>query len=239
MYGWRARIALLIPSPNTTAEPEFNKMAPEGISIHIERMFHVLSDKEDLNEYIAMMNKDMIRAVISLATIKPDLIVYTCTGGSMLEEPDYYLKQSKLIFQKTGIRSITTTAAVIEALKKLRVKKLSVATPYVDKLNEFEKSVLEKNGFQVLNIKGLGLWSTSIGEKYPSEAYRLAKEVDLPEADAVFISCTNFRTIEIIETLEKDFKKPVITSNQATLWYSLRNLGISEPIEGYGRLLLL
>ena len=89
-----------------------------------------------------------------------------------------------------------------------------------------------------MNIKGLGLLPIRIGDKYPNEAYRLAKEVDLPNADGIFISCTDFRTIEIIDMLEQDLGKPVITSNQATIWYTLINLGISKPIKGYGELFL-
>jgi maleate cis-trans isomerase len=74
------------------------------------------------------------------------------------------------------------------------------------------------------------------GDLYPSSAYISAKEVDVPEAEAIFISCTAWRTIEIIELLEKDLGKPVITSNQATMWAILKKMGI-RGVEGYGKLL--
>lgn len=238
MYGWRARIGLLIPSPNTTMEPEFNQVVPEGVSVHAERMIHIWKEKEDLNEAVSMMNKDMLRAASAVATIEPNIIVYGCTGGSMLEGIGFDLQQSRLIQENTGIKAITTSTAVMSAFKKMGIKKVAVATPYIKKLNEFEKAFLEGNGFQVLNIKGLGLLPIRIGDKYPNEAYRLAKEVDLPNADGIFISCTDFRTIEIIDMLEQDLGKPVITSNQATIWYTLINLGISKPIKGYGELFL-
>jgi len=63
--------------------------------------------------------------------------------------------------------------------------------------------------------------------------------VNIPEADAVFISCTSVRTFEIIAPLERDLGKPVISSNQATIWHALRKTGIRDTIEGYGRLLTL
>jgi maleate cis-trans isomerase len=75
-----------------------------------------------------------------------------------------------------------------------------------------------------------------IGRLCPEDAYKIAKEVDSKANDAVFISCTNFRTIEIIELLEKEIGKPVITSNQATMWHALRKLGISDNLHGYGML---
>jgi len=70
-------------------------------------------------------------------------------------------------------------------------------------------------------------------------AYRLAREVynSNSGADGVFISCTNFRNIEIIENLERDLSKPVVTSIQATVWAALRKVGIHESIGGYGKLL--
>jgi len=105
-------------------------------------------------------------------------------------------------------------------------------------LNALGKSFLEDHGFEVLGMKGLGLVSNlDIGKEPPSTAYRLAREVFRPEADAVFISCTNFRTIEVIEALEADLGKPVVTSNQASLWKALRVGGIREKIFGYGSLL--
>jgi maleate cis-trans isomerase len=70
-----------------------------------------------------------------------------------------------------------------------------------------------------------------------SLAYRLAKEVNNDKADGIFISCTNFKTLEILEKLEQDLAKPVISSNQATMWTMLRMVVVREPIKGYGRLL--
>ena len=73
----------------------------------------------------------------------------------------------------------------------------------------------------------------------PNVAYKLARIVDSPEAQGVLISCTNFRTLEIIEKLEMDLMKPVVTSVQATVWAALRKIGIGESISGWGKLLTL
>jgi maleate isomerase len=113
-----------------------------------------------------------------------------------------------------------------------------VATPYIKELNTLEKNFLEAHGFDVLQIRGLSLVrNLDIGKELPSTAYRLAHEVFKTEADAIFISCTNLRTIEIIKALEADLGRPVVTSNQASMWKSLRTGGIREKIPGYGLLL--
>ncbi|MEM3831723.1 MAG: aspartate/glutamate racemase family protein [Sulfolobales archaeon] len=134
--------------------------------------------------------------------------------------------------------SITTAQAVIEALKTLGAREIVVATPYIEEINERERRFLEDQGFRVLRIKGLGIRkNTEIGRLPPWTAYRLALEAirDL-RADALFISCTNFRTIEIIEALESRLGIPVISSNTASMWLALRSIGVKDRIP-YGRLL--
>ena len=71
----------------------------------------------------------------------------------------------------------------------------------------------------------------------PGQIYRMIRAVDRPDADAVFISCTDFRGVETIRALEQDLGKPVFTSNQVTLWAMLRLAGVKLPIHGYGQLL--
>lgn len=105
-------------------------------------------------------------------------------------------------------------------------------------MNEREKEFLEANGIEVLRIKGLGIVkNTEIGRQEPWVAYKLALEVYTPEADGLFISCTNFRTIEIIDKLEVELGVPVVTSNQATMWYALKTMKVKEKYDMYGTLL--
>jgi arylmalonate decarboxylase len=124
----------------------------------------------------------------------------------------------------------------------LKLSTLAVATPYLDFVNEAERVYLERYGFKVDRIKGLGLGETaesrrSMGKQPPEVAFRLACEVNTPAADGVFISCTNFATAPIIARLEAQLGKPVVTSVQATTWVLLRTLGINDRISGYGALL--
>jgi maleate isomerase len=109
-------------------------------------------------------------------------------------------------------------------------------SPYVKQTNEHEVHYLSEAGFMVLHELGLGLESDAYSSVTPEEWIKIVKENTRPEADGYFLSCTNTRMIEAIDHLERDLDKPVITSNQATLWACLKKLGISYSNEKLGRL---
>ena len=77
----------------------------------------------------------------------------------------------------------------------------------------------------------------NIYEETEARAYALGRAADSGDADAVLISGTGLHTASIVERLERDLGKPVVTSQVATLWHALRIMGIQEPVRGYGRLL--
>jgi maleate isomerase len=245
MYGWKGRIGLLIPSRNTTLEPEFNRMAPEGVSVHAARM--VL--REASPAALMQMEKEVYRAASMIMAVNPDVVVVGCTSGSFIKGLGYDQKLIRKITSLRKVKAITTSTAVVEALRLLKVVKVAVATPYTDEVNEKERAFIEGHGIRVTRIKGLGYSKpirvypmaskpvSGIGLLEPSVAYKLALDVDTKEAEGVFISCTNFRTIEIIEALEKNLGKPVVTSNQASMAMALRVMGIREKITGFGLLL--
>jgi len=237
VYGWRARIGILVPASDTTCENEFRKMAPEGVSIHVSRMaFPGTNTPEALSRLI-----DEVEEVAKLLIpASVDAIAFCCTSGSFIKGPGYdqeIIRRIKRVFPGTVT---TTTTSVIEAFKALDIKRVAVASPYIDEINQALKRYLESVGIEVVSIKGLGIVKdTEVGKLTPEVAYELAKKIDRPEAQAVFISCTNFRSLEVIDILEKDLEKPVVTSNQATMWNLLRLLGIHGSIKRYGELFTL
>ena len=234
MYGWRGRIGLLVPSVNTVAEPEMNRMAPEGVACFAARMRNARADFEDTVGLI----KHVERAADELASAHVDVVAFTCTAGSFVQGGKGEDELQKKIEKAAQTPSVTTSGAVVKALRSFRAKRLVMATPYPEEINRLEKVFFEEKGFEVLTIKGLGIIDAfKIGLEMPDSTYRFVKSVDSSSADAVFISCTNYRTIDIIERLEDDFKKPVVSSNQATFWAALRTIGCRESVHGYGRLL--
>ena len=235
-YGWRARIGLILPSLNVTMEPEMARLMPPGVSIHAAR---VMTQGKMTPDSYREMAADVERAADLLETADVDIVAYACTSGSIVEDEEPILER---IRQATGAPAVATAPAVVEALRRLNVSAVAVATPYVEFVNEAERKYLEVRGFRVTAIKGLLLGKTAedrraIGKQPAEVAFRLAREVDSPEAQGIFISCTNFATLPIIALLERDAGKPVVTSVQATAWALLRALSIRDQIPGYGVLL--
>lgn len=234
MYGWRGRIGLLVPSVNTVAEPEMNRIAPEGIVAFAARMRNTKADFDDTLGLI----KHVERAADELMSAHVDVVAFTCTAGSFIQGGKGEDELKKLIEKTAHVPSVTTSGAVVRALKTLKARKLVIVTPYPEEINRLERAFFEENGFEVLAIKGLGITDAFlIGCEMPENTYRFVKSMDDPSADAIFISCTNYRTFDIIERLEDGCKKPVVTSNQATFWAALRTIGCLESIPGFGKLL--
>lgn len=233
MVDIEKRIGILLPSSNTIMEPEFYKMMPPNVTAHTNRIFLT----EVKYDAWMIMNQEIEKASEYLATAEVDMILFACTGASFAK-PGYDTEIIERIKTATNIEATTTSTAILEALNELHVKSLSLATPYPPEVNLMAKSFLEHSGVNVIMEKGLGIRnSAAIGRISSSSAYQIAMEVNRPEAEAILLTCTNLRTIDVIEKLESVINKPVISSNQASLWASLRLLGIKLPIRNYGTLL--
>lgn len=231
MYGWRKRVGLIVPSSNTTMECEMWSALPQGISLHTARV-----PLKDVNiGALEDMDRSSMNAATSLLDAEVDCILFGCTSGSLIKGKEYNTRKSEEREKKLKVPFITTSTAVVEALKSFSAKEISVVTPYIDEVNEREKEFLESCGFRVQSIRGMGIEKNKeIGKVTPEELYRFASGHS--EGDCLFISCTNLRTFEIIEVLERDIGIPVVTSNQASLWFSLNRMGIKERLEGLGSL---
>src|SRR6266511_2438458 len=132
--------------------------------------------------------------------------------------------------------TLTAAQAILAALHHLRVKKLALGTPYPESISALGKAYWEAAGFEIVGYRRLA-GVENIYDESEERAYRLAREADAPDADAVLLSGTGLPTIGVIEVLERDLGKPVVSSNQASLWRALRLAGVRESISGFGRLL--
>lgn len=234
MYGWRARLGIMVPSVNTVMEPELGRLAPEGVSVHAARLkAEGVFGPESLIAMAAYTEK----AAEELGPAV-NAIAYGCTSGSFVKGPGWDEELVARIERVAQKPATTTSTAVVRALRALGLRAIAVATPYTREVNDRLADFLGRQGFEVLAVKGLEVTVRGGQGIYPpSTAYRLAREVDDPRAEGILISCTNFRTIEIIERLEADLGKPVVTSNQATFWDLLGLCRISDRIPGHGQLL--
>jgi len=240
MYGWRRRIGLLVPSSNTTMEPELYSFLPEGVSLHTSRVLQVIETEEELLKMAGYAR----RAAEEVATAEVDLILYGCTSGSFLKGEAFNDQLSKELSEFVGIKVITTSTAVKGALEALNLKRICLVTPYPEETNEKGKRWLESLGHRVVKTVELVRSSYSepidnlqIGRLTPEFVYREIKRHAPSDTDGLLISCTNLRTMEIIGILEDDFGVPVVTSNQASLWAALGGVGCKGSVKGFGQLL--
>ena len=240
MYGWRARLGILVPSGIIALEPEFRLMTPEGVSCHYHRFtFTNGNSNEEVVKRLRKAEAFIADASEMITHVRPAVVVMAGTGVSFIGGYGYDQMLIKRMKERNGhLPTTTTSTSVIDAFKKMGITKVSMAMPYVEEVSKAAVKFVEDHGVKVLNAKWLNKAGTAIPEVSKEQLYHLAREVDDPESQAIFISCVNLHTIEIIEKLENDLQKPVITSNQATMWNILRLANINDKIRGYGQLLL-
>jgi maleate isomerase len=240
MIGWRARLGFLVPPGNPTVETEMIALAPSGVSLHFHRMTARggTGSLEGQDERNRMMVDNLGASIELLALVNPDVIVVAHTATS------YYLgRQGEAdllarLQKSTGKRVVTAFGSVVSALERLNVRRLALGTPYSQETTLQGKAHLEAYGFEVVNFANLqGV--VNIYDETADRAYRLARLVDREDAEAVFLSGTGMPTLSVLELLEQDLGKPVISSASAMMWQALRLAGVGQPIAGYGRLLTL
>ena len=226
-------IGLIIPSSNRLTEAQFQRYGPPQVGIHVTRLRMTGRWHKPLSE----LKGAIAEAAAALSDVKPGVIVFHCTASSMEEGRKGEAALVEVIQSASGCPAMTTSQAITEALKHLRIKKLVLISPYVEQTNQREVNYLRAAGFEVVHDFGLGL---SGSDEYIAVTQGRWKEIVSanvrPEAEGYLLSCTNTTMIEVIEELERSLKRPVVTSNQATLWACLRRLSFSEPISGLGRL---
>jgi len=240
MIGWRARLGFLVPPGNPTVEMEMIALAPQGVSLHFHRMTArgVGGSLDGQSERNQTMIDNIGDSAALLAMVEPDVIVVAHTATS------YHLGRSgeadllARLERSTGRRIVTAFGSVVRALERLDVRRVALGTPYSAAITSQGKTHLEGHGLKVVkfdNLKGV----ENIYDTTAEHAYRLARSVDAKEAEAVFLSGTGMPTVTVLEMLEQDLGKPVISSASAMMWHALRLAGVGQPIAGYGRLLTM
>lgn len=236
MYGYRGRIGLLVPNMNTTMEMDFHRLAPEGVSVHTAR----ISWKTPENSVRALteVRTNSVRAAIDVAAANVDVIVYGCTGASVLGGAAGERDIVEMITAGTNIPTITTATAMLGGLRELGIGKVSLASPFSPEVDAKLAEFLEVNDIRVVKLESLNQRDVQKYEKYShDDLCDLVKKAATPDSDGVFVPCNQLRAIELPNALETFLEKPVVTSVQASLWLALKTIGVKTSVEGYGSLL--
>jgi maleate cis-trans isomerase len=235
MYGWRGKIGLLIPATNNIMEPEFNQMAPEGVSVHSAR---IATDRAATIETLIAMENESKSAGRLVGQAEVQVVVYGCTSGSFVQGPQWNDKICEELTEITGAPTVTTAGAMVASLLHRKVKKVSMVTPYVQVTNERLVNFLKYYDIEVVSLDTFDMLDQyDHASIRPEQIYQLVKRSHKRSADACFIACTQLRALEVVQKLEDDLQMPVMSATQATLWKAFEHLGVRPRFEGYGSLL--
>ncbi|MGY2747619.1 maleate cis-trans isomerase family protein [Arthrobacter sp. UYCu723] len=242
----RARLGVIVLQVDETLEYEFRTLLNlPGVALHHTR---VPSGLDVTEETLAAMEQHIPLAVGLLPTGGSfDTIGYACTSGASVIGPANVAGAVRSAYpaasqNASGLPAVTDPlTAVGAACRVLGIRRLGFVSPYVAEVSEHLRLALEADGPA---ITGFGSFEESeeckVARIRPESVYQAILQVGQSSpCDAVFVSCTNVRTLDILERAEATLGKPVISSNQALAWHMLRLSGINDSIPGYGQLLRL
>ena len=233
--GWRAEVGMLAPVPGLYREWEI--VVPDGVRFSSAILGLTQATAEDLTRMVENIETEAKKLVGWC-----DLVCLGCTSGSFVGGPGYDQKLIERIEKASGIPATTTTTCVLELFKDMNIKKIALVGPYPAPLFDAEVKFFKAYGIESLCVKGLGLETVFQNRSYSRDLfgiYRLIKEGDkaAPDADCVFVTCMESSILGIVDTLEEEIGKPVISSLSATLYGILKKLGIPDQVYHYGQAL--
>jgi maleate isomerase len=208
-------------------------MLPQGVALYATR----LPLRGSAEAELLAMAGNVEEAARLLAHANVGLVAFNCTAVSTYSKAlEADIRQR--IASATGLPALMTSVAIVEALRAFQVKKLVLLTPYIPEINAREVRFLNEAGFEVLSQTGLGLnTNTEMALLEPDVWIELGRKNKDSRADAYLVSCTAVRSAEVIDAMERELGRPVVTSNQAIAWHCLRNGGVEDKVRGFGALL--
>ena len=236
----RARFGILVPFTNTNLEPDMALLRPEGVSMHFARIGGYDQDEvPDASQMHGLGAADLGEPLHLLQGVRPDVVLYGCTSATLTHGPKFDRALAGQIMAGSGAATVTAAGALLHALKTLDVMRFGFASPYVPTINDSAIAFLAECGAEAVARSEVEdtLDNYGQGEMDPKEVFALGLAADHPEAQAIVLSCTDMRSLEIVAHLEDAVGKPVICSNQAMMFQAMQLVGLEESIVGFGQLL--
>lgn len=222
---------ILIPSTNTTCESELGRLP--DLQVHAARL-----GKSDNSPFSPGLDADVVYQSRLLGQARVEVIALAQTSASLFAD-DYDEVIVKRMTEASGLPSLTSAQAVGRALRALGTLRIAMATPYSDEVIARAKRYYEtRYGVTVVASESLGATNSyAIGKMDAGVAQEAFSRIDRPDVDALVVPGGNFPTMDRIAPWERQFGKPVVTTNQAALWAVMQAMGIGTPLPGKGRLL--
>tara|TARA_Y100000816_G_scaffold281414_1_gene255900 strand:- start:693 stop:1331 length:639 start_codon:yes stop_codon:yes gene_type:complete len=189
------------------------------------------------NDSLKKMAEEIPKVVKNiLPNEKLDCIAYGCTSGTIAA--GYNSIYEKINLVKPNTKVTTPITSILNALKILKVNKLSIFTPYTKEINQSLIKFFDKKEIEIVELSYFDIASDiDIGKVDPNHLFDVISKKNLTKSDALFVSCTALPVLSIINELEKKLDKIILSSNQALIWDTLRQIGFKEKDEKFGELL--
>jgi maleate isomerase len=228
-----------VPSTNATAEPDFHMAVPAGVTVHSHRLW---LDTDYANEpAIDNLNSHLRDGARYLAAAAVEVVAMAGTTNSFYKGVDGSAWMESEMRAGSGLPSVASSPSVAQALRHYGANKISIATPYPDWNNHRLREYFTSLGFDVLNVEGdpriADGHAQHMNDQDPLDIADFAVGICLDQADALFCSCSGWRSMEAAAEMERRTGKLVVTTNQATIWRTLNLIGIDKAKSGFGRLL--
>jgi maleate isomerase len=232
--GWRGRIGLIATAPGNSTEKEFNKYRPDGVAVLTTRIPLTSSTVEGIRKMNEYINAS---AEMLTASGHVDMLLLSSTAGSFVNGIEWEKEMVKELSDKYKVPVLTSCACILQAFEALNIKSVTIFTPSSASLYNAEKAYFEACGISFAAEYSMNLAAPSdILRISPLDIFKIIRQTDVPDSDAIFLSCSGLHVAHMIEVMEKDFGKPVIASNQCSLWGALKLLKVNHKNPALGKL---
>ena len=228
------RIGLIALGSDFRIEKDFNNVIyGRDIDLYVNRI-HCYNPLT--NETLAKMADDITEVTNDiLPDQKIDCVAYGCTSGTVAA--GYEVIKTKINAAKPEAKVTTPITSAIKAIKKLNIKKISVFTPYTKTINDTVLNYFKDQNITVSSLTYFDIASDlDIGKVEEEHLFDVLSKIDLSESEALFVSCTALPVLSIIDKLEKELNKVVLSSNQTLIWDALNLVGNKNIVKGYGKI---
>jgi maleate isomerase len=224
---------VLIPSTNTTVEIEYNRLLPAEYQAHVGRL-----KSSGGTPFAPSIDAEVDYQAKLLGTAKVEVICLSQTSASLFTD-DYDESVVRRMSEGAGVPAVTSAQAIGQAVQALGASRIALASPYSQEVIERAKRYFEtKFGLRVLGLHSFGATDAyMIGKLGPDNARDAFRQIDRAEIEVLVVPGGNFPTMAFVPEWEREFGKPVITTNQAALWAMFRVMKIEAKLPGLGRLL--
>ena len=240
--GHRRKFGVIAPSTNTTVQPEFDAMRPRGVTNHFGRIAipnDPVHDDDDFNRLMDNIRRSMMQAVDDVMTCEPDYLIMGMSSETFWDGLEGSKRLHQRVEARAGVRVAMGSEASQAALSRYGAKRLGVITPYMPVGDEQVRRFFTDCGFEVVRLKGLRCTSpVNIAHVTERELRDAVIAVSGPDVDAIIQVGTNLAMARLAGIAELWLDKPVLAINTCIYWWSLRQNGIDDRIEGFGSLLL-